>query len=147
MRFSKKLKTMIDSIIDVEERRQVLSCIYIHSTPIDTCSRLFGCSEDIIVQNLIYEQLYKHKICTKCGKLRSFDLFYTSPGMVQSNRTGVSSICRRCVSSNGKNYWNNNRERKRAYEREYIKRDYVKEKRLSYQKEYLSIPEKKRSKK
>jgi len=145
VRFSRKLQDTLSKIKDQNVLLQYLIEYYIGGTSIDECACLFNNSQQEIIDVLIAWGVYEHKICSKCKELKPFSLFYSNPSMGKNtNRSGVSCQCRECNSKNGKNYFNNNRDHKRTYDREYKRQPHVLEQRLEYQKEYYKDPENKK---
>ena len=136
MRFSKKLKAEIEKIKDVKELTNKLVEIYTHSTSLDHYIRLFDCDIKFIVQTLKQEGAFEHKYCSKCKKLKPFKDFYNNPSMVRStNRCGVSC---QCVSEHGKQYFQDNKQKKYDYGDEYRKTDRFKNYKPKYDKTYKS---------
>ena len=145
IRFSRKLRDELSKIKDPNKLLEKLVEFYLGGTCIEHCAALFCNNEQEIIDVLISWEVYEHKKCSKCEEIKPFSLFYTNPSMGKNtNKSGVSSQCRECTSKNGKNYFNNNREHKRKYDREYKQQPHILEERLEYQKEYFKDPENKK---
>ncbi len=140
IRYSKKLESEVYKMTP-EEKLEKLVYFYINGMSLDHCSWTFTCDKDLIISALKYKDVFEHKICSKCKILKSFDEFYMNESMgKETNRSGVSCQCRECVSKNGKNYFKNNRDHKRKYDKEYKRQPHVLEQRLEYQKKYFKDP-------
>jgi hypothetical protein len=139
MRYSKKLRKEISMIIDPNKLREKLVYVYVNSTCLEDCSKLFDCDIKFIIKTLKEEGVFEHKYCSKCGVLKPFTEFYSNPSMGKSiNRCGVSSQCRDCVSKNGKRYFQENREKKYEYGDWYRQQDTFKDYKKQYDKDYKS---------
>jgi len=145
IRFSRKLQDELSKIKDPCESLKRLIDIYLGGTCIEHCAALFCNTEQEIIDVLIDHGVYEHKKCSKCKIIKPFEKFYTNSSMGKNtNRSGVSCQCRDCNSENGKNYFNNNREHKRKYDREYKQQPHILKDRLEYQKEFFKDPENKK---
>ena len=145
IRFSRKLQDELSKIKDPNILLEKLVEFYLGGTCIEHCSSLFCNTKQEIIDVLISWEVYEHKKCSKCEDIKPFSSFYTNPSMgMNMNRSGVSCQCRECTSKNGKNYFNNNRDHKRKYDREYKQQPHVLEGRLEYQKEHFKDPENKK---
>jgi len=86
----------IKKITDIDERRNALVCLYLNSTTVKRCSKMFQCSEEIIIENLKYEGVYEYKLCTKCGRIKAYTEYTKRPSMA----LGINNECKKCMYSN-----------------------------------------------
>jgi len=92
--FRKKVR----KIADVDQRNTVISCLYINKLEnTKRISKLFKLDEDDIIQILKQEQLYEYKICSCCGKLKSFDEYFKRAS--RSAYTEHQSKCKECTGN------------------------------------------------
>jgi len=142
MRFSIKLKAELGLIKDPIDARNRLVHIYINSTSLDVCAKLFDCDITDIINTLKEESVFEHKICSKCKLLKPFSEFYNNPSMgLKTNKCGISCQCRKCNSKNGKRYFQENKEKKYTYADQYRTTEAFKNQKQSYDKTYKSRPD------
>lgn len=75
MKFSLKLQKEIHSLNNKFDLITMLSYIYINQTSIKTCSQLFNCDSNKIIEILKAENLYEYQLCKRCQKLLKYSEF------------------------------------------------------------------------
>jgi len=117
-KYTKKLYTAIRKLnLDKEELKGLLNCLYINGCPSEDCARLFGTTEDKIINFLESEKLYGYQACSKCGKLRNRENDFR-----QKYKSCI--ICEKKYMKNymndyNKKYYKNNRESLIEYRKKY----------------------------
>src|SRR6056297_1136911 len=147
-KYTKKLYSAIRKLnLDQEELKGLFLCLYINGCSSEDCAKLFGTTEDKIVNFLESEKLYGYKACIQCDKLKD-----RVEGFRQY-KDRKSMICKDCKNEYDKKYKENNKERiqeyKDKYNKEYWKnnkekikeykennKEKIKEHRNKYNKEY-----------
>src|SRR6056297_2591120 len=122
-KYTKKLYSAIRKLnLDQEELKGLFLCLYINGCSSEDCAKLFGTTEDKIVNFLESEKLYGYKACIQCDKLKD-----RVEGFRQY-KDRKSMICKDCKNEYDKKYKENNKKNKIKNKKKKIKKKNKKKK-------------------
>lgn len=129
IKYSKRLQLEFDNMSD-EDRRSTVSCLYINRTSVKDCCKLLYGNEQLLIDWLKQEHVYKFQVCGDCNRLLSFNSFCAR----KSNHNGLNLYCNCCWNNRHSVDYQDNRDIKLAKQKQY----YIdnKEERIEYNKQY-----------